>query len=67
MKGNNMAKTNPLIEMAEEFADEMLACGHDDVTVLDILDVLASTGLTLVSAEGARDAYVEALGVKVVS
>ena len=62
-----MAKTKPLTDMAQDFVDEMFACGHEDISVLDILDVLASTGLTLVSADGAREAYIEALGVKVVS
>lgn len=64
-----MAKVNPVIALADELVEELYACGHDEISTLDILDALASTGLTLVNAvdSEARDAYVEALGVKVVS
>jgi hypothetical protein len=34
-------------ELAEEMANEFAACGSDDITVFAILDVLASTGISL--------------------
>jgi hypothetical protein len=35
-------------ELAEEMAYEFAACGGDDITVFQILDVLASTGISLI-------------------
>ena len=35
-------------ELAEEMAEEFAACGSDDITVFAILDVLASTGISLI-------------------
>ena len=35
-------------ELAEEVANEFAACGSDDITVFQILDVLASTGISLI-------------------
>ena len=69
MEGNKMEDVNPEIEYAEELAEELMSCGHEDISSLDILDALASTGLKLTSVLGSEssDAYIEALGVKVVS
>ena len=35
-------------DLAEELAYEFAACGSDDVTAFQILDVLASTGISLI-------------------
>jgi hypothetical protein len=35
-------------ELAEELAEEFSACGDEDITVFAILDVLASTGISLI-------------------
>ena len=35
-------------ELSHAFVDEMIKCGHQDVTFMSILDTLASTGLSLV-------------------
>ena len=35
-------------ELAEELANEFAACGDEDITVFAILDVLASTGISLI-------------------
>ena len=35
-------------ELAEEMANEFAACGSEDITVFAILDVLASTGISLI-------------------
>ena len=43
-----MASIRNIRELASELVDEMDECGHHDITVIDLLDCLASTGLTLV-------------------
>jgi hypothetical protein len=35
-------------QLAEEMAEEFAACGDEDITVFAILDVLASTGISLI-------------------
>jgi hypothetical protein len=35
-------------QLAEELAEEFAACGDEDITVFAILDVLASTGISLI-------------------
>ncbi len=35
-------------QLAEEMAEEFAACGSEDVTIFQILDVLASTGISLI-------------------
>ena len=35
-------------QLAEELAEEFSACGDEDITVFAILDVLASTGISLI-------------------
>jgi hypothetical protein len=35
-------------DLAEELAYEFAACGNDEVTAFQILDVLASTGISLI-------------------
>jgi hypothetical protein len=56
---------NTITEAVQEVVDEFINCGHDDITVLDLLDVLASTGYTLTKdVDGlAREAYVSTLPV----
>jgi len=51
-----------LVEAAETVVDELAANGHD-ITVLDVLDVLASTGYTLAEdvSGSTREAYVSLL------
>jgi hypothetical protein len=56
---------NTITEAVQEVVDEFINCGHDDITVLDLLDVLASTGYTLtkdVNGES-TDAYMSSLRV----
>jgi hypothetical protein len=48
MKGNKM-ETNELTTSASALAQELMDCGHDDISTLDMLDALASTGLKLVA------------------
>lgn len=36
------------LDRAEMLADELIACGHDDIRGMDILDALASIGMKLV-------------------
>lgn len=43
-----MSETRTITELASELVDEMDNCGHHDITVIDLLDCLASTGLALV-------------------
>jgi len=56
---------NTIAEAAQEVVDEFINCGHDDINILDLLDVLASTGYTLTKdVDGvAREAYVAMLPV----
>ena len=46
----NTGGSNPesQLDRAEMLADELLACGHDDIRGMDILDALASIGMKLV-------------------
>lgn len=43
-----MSSTRNIKDLATELVDEMDECGHHDIRVIDLLDCLASTGLTLV-------------------
>jgi hypothetical protein len=62
MKGNKM-ETNELTTSASALAQELMDCGHDYISALDMLDALASTGLKLVAdTKGeATSAYVGSL------
>jgi hypothetical protein len=55
--------TVTVTEAAAEIAEELLICGHEDISAIDILDALASTGYTLVkdSTDTARVAFLSAL------
>ena len=35
------------VELADLLVNELIACGHEDIKVLDILDAMASHGLAL--------------------
>jgi hypothetical protein len=58
-------KATTVVEAAQEVVEEFEACGADDISILDLLDVLASTGYTLTKdTEGAaREAYISLLPV----
>lgn len=51
-----------LHELTRELAAELNSCGHD-ISDIDLLDALASTGLTLTTIDTteASEAYIEAL------
>lgn len=53
-----MTDDNNVTANAQRLADELTACGADEVDMSTVLDALASTGLTLVPDD---DAAVEAL------
>jgi hypothetical protein len=63
MRGIKMETKNELTTSASALVQELLDCGHDDISTLDMLDALASTGLKLVAdTKGeATSAYVGAL------
>ena len=58
-----MENKNELTTSASVLVQELLDCGHDDISTLDMLDALASTGLKLVAdTKGeATSAYVGSL------
>jgi hypothetical protein len=58
-------KLEETVASAQEVVEEFLDCGHDDISVLDVLDVLASTGYTLTKdTQGiSREAYIYTLPV----
>ena len=59
-----MENNNELTASASALAQELIDCGHDDISTLDMLDALASTGLTLVADTmgEAPSTYSRALG-----
>jgi hypothetical protein len=63
MKGIKMENNNELTASASALAQELMDCGHDYISALDMLDALASTGLKLVAdTKGeATSAYVGSL------
>jgi hypothetical protein len=52
-----------LADLAQQVAAELECCGHDDISALDLLDALSSTGLRLVpDPEGEASAtYIESI------
>lgn len=54
---------NELVEAAQDVVSELLDCGHEDITVMDLLDVLASTGYTLAkdTSNASSNAYIAQL------
>jgi hypothetical protein len=62
MRGIKM-ETNELTTSASALAQELMDCGHDNISMLDMLDALASTGLKLVADTNgeATSAYVSSL------
>lgn len=50
-----------LRDMAQAFAEVAEVCGYEDMTYLDVLDILASCGFVLARGEGAIAAYAAAL------
>jgi hypothetical protein len=58
-----------LADLAQQVAAELECCGHDDISALDLMDALASTGLRLVpDREGeASAAYFESIRAMMVA
>lgn len=52
-----MTESTDQLVLAEDIVDELNDCGREDVTALDLLDALASTGLMLTRGTDASAAY----------